>query len=61
MKKTQDGFIRDVNNLGAVINTDNNALQAYKMKKQKNKEIDNLKEEIKDIKQLLEKLINKMG
>lgn len=58
MKKT-DGFIRDYNS-GAVLNTDNNALKAYKAKKTHQKkinnsieEIDNLKEEIKEIKQLL--------
>jgi hypothetical protein len=61
MKKTKDGFMRDMNNPGAVINTDNNALQAYKLKKQKDKEIDNLKNEVKDIKRLLEILIDKIG
>jgi len=60
MKKTKDGFIRDMNNPGAVINTDNSALQAYKLKKQKDKEVDLLKEEVKDIKQMLTLILEKL-
>jgi len=60
MKKTKDGFIRDMNNPGAVINTDNSALQAYKLKKQKDKEVDTLKEEVKDIKQMLTLILEKL-
>ena len=60
MKKSKDGFIRDRNNPGAVINTDNSALQAYKLKKQKDKEVDLLKEEVKDIKQMLTLILDKL-
>lgn len=58
MKK--DGFMRDINNSGAVINTDDGALQAYKLKKQKYKEIDNLREEVKDIKNMLSLILDKL-
>jgi len=60
MKTTKDGFIRDMNNPGAVINTDNVALKAYKFKKQKYKEIDNIKEEVKDIKNMLSLILDKL-
>ena len=60
MKTTKDGFIRDMNNPGAVINTDNEALKAYKFKKQKYKEIDNIKEEVKDIKNMLSLILDKL-
>jgi len=60
MKETEDSFVRDNNNTGCVLNTDNNALKAYKIKKQKNKEIDNLKEEVKDIKNMLTLILEKM-
>jgi len=60
MKEKEDSFVRDNNNTGCVLNTDNNALKAYKLKKQKNKEIDNLKEEVKDIKNMLTLILEKM-
>ena len=60
MKETEDSFLRDNNNTGCVLNTDNNALKAYKLKKQKNQEIDNLKEEVKDIKNMLTLILEKM-
>jgi len=60
MKETEDIFVRDNNNIGSVLNTDNNALKAYKLKKQKNKEIDNLKEEVKNIKNMLTLILEKM-
>jgi hypothetical protein len=55
-----DKFIRDEKNLGAVLNTDNNALQMYKLKKAKSKEIDNLKKEIFEIKQMMQLILNKL-
>lgn len=65
--KATDGFIRDSNNKGAVLNTDNSALQAYKLQKNKQKkldnklnEIDNIKSEVKEIKQLLNILIERL-
>jgi hypothetical protein len=57
MKET---FIRDENNPGAVLNTDYQGLKAYKMRKQKSKEIDNLKEEVNDIKKMLGLILEKI-
>lgn len=56
-----DGFIRSTNNQGAIINTDNSALKAYKLAKRKNIEIDTLKEEIKDIKLMLCNILSKLN
>lgn len=61
MKTTKDGFVRDNNNPGAVINVDNQALKAYKAKKNKDKEFDVLKQEVKDIKSLLNKILEKLN
>jgi len=55
-----DKFIRDEKNPGSVLNTDNNALQMYKLKKAKSKEIDNLKKEIFEIKQMMQLILNKL-
>jgi len=55
-----DKFIRDEKNPGVVLNTDNNALQMYKLKKAKSKEIDNLKKEIFEIKQMMQLILNKL-
>ncbi len=55
--KPVDGYVRDSS--GAVINTDNGALQAYKLKKNRDKEIDNLKYELSEIKQMLTALLSK--
>lgn len=57
--KPVDGFIRDKTNNGAVINTDNGALKAYKLQKNKEKDIENLKIEILEIKKLLHQLLVK--
>jgi predicted transcriptional regulator with HTH domain len=59
MKEKEDGFVRDVNT-GNLLNTDNNGLKAYKLKKQKNKEIDILKDEVKDIKNMLTLILEKI-
>ena len=65
--KTTDGFIRDPNNQGAALNTDNAALQAYKQQKAHQKkinnrldEIENIKGEVKEIKQMLNILIERL-
>lgn len=65
--KTTDGFVRDPINQGAVLNTDNAALQAYKQKKAHQKkinskldDIDSLKGEVKEIKQMLNILIERL-
>ena len=65
VKTEIEGIYRDVNN-GALLNKDNNALNAYKKMKQKNNEIEQMKskvnsldEEIKDVKVLLTKILEK--
>lgn len=65
--KTSDGFVRDPINQGAVLNTDNTALQAYKQKKAHQKkinskldDIDSLKGEVKEIKQMLNILLERL-
>jgi len=55
-----DKFIRDEKNPGSVLNTDNDALKMYKLKKAKSKEIDNLKKEIFEIKQMMQLILNKL-
>lgn len=60
-RKSIDGYMRASNNPGAALNTDNEALKAYKLKKQKNTEIDNLKNEVKDIKNLLSVILEKLN
>ena len=59
--KTVDGFVRDEYNDGAVINTDMTALSAYKLQKNKNKEIDILKEEVKELKSVLYQILEKVS
>lgn len=65
--KINDGFIRDPNNDGAVINTDNAALQAYKLQKAKQRkinsqlnEIETVKSEVKEIKQMLNLILERL-
>ena len=56
-----DGFVRDES--GAIINVDNNALKAYKLRRNaentKENEINTLKQEMSDIKLLLVQLLEK--
>jgi len=60
LKKIQDGFIRSEINPGAVINTDNSALKAYKLKKDKESQIDGLRREVSEIKTVLAAILNKL-
>jgi hypothetical protein len=55
----EDNFVRQPGNDGSVVNTDKNALEAYKKRKNREKEINSLKEEISEIKLLLQQLITK--
>lgn len=63
--KSKDGFVRDSNNPGAVLNVDNAALKAYKLQKkvEKNKEneIKELKQEIGEIKEMFTLLLSKLN
>jgi len=65
--KNIDGYVRDKNNSGAVLNTDNAALEAYKRQKAKHKnlenklnEIDEIKKDVTDIKNMLSLIIEKI-
>ena len=64
MSKTlpTDGFIRD-DNSGAIINTDKEAMKAYKLRRSleisKQNEINKLREEMSDIKDMLKQLLEK--
>lgn len=53
-------YIRDRSNPGAILNTDNDALQAYKSRKKREKDVDQLKEEVRELKTLIQILINKI-
>jgi hypothetical protein len=45
-----DKYIRSESNQGAVINTDNEALRQYKILKLKNRELEGLKTDVREIK-----------
>lgn len=60
MDKSNDGFKRDYDNLGAVLNTDNSSLKAYKLQKEKNRRIDKLEEDVSEIKNMLSLILNKL-
>jgi hypothetical protein len=48
--KSTDGFVRAPNAPGAVLNTDIEALKAYKAKKAKAEELDVMKKDVGDMK-----------
>ena len=54
-----DSFVRSSSNPGAVINTDKAGLEAYKKRKQREAEINNLKDEVSEIKAMLKQLLEK--
>lgn len=58
-----DGFLRQPENPGAIINVDNNGLKAYKQRRQventRDSEINNLKQEISELKDLLKQVLEK--
>jgi len=58
---TNDKFIRDKFNVGAVINTDNSALQAYKLKKNKEKRIDAIEQKLENIEQMFKTIMEKLN
>lgn len=66
VKTEVEGIIRD-NESGALLNSDNGALNSYKKRKQKNAEINRMKEEmdelkndVSEIKSLLTKIAEKL-
>ena len=65
--KDSPGLVRDMGNQ-AILNTDNAALEAYRRKRNKQKEIDevisdinNMKSDIDQIKSLMQRLLEKIG
>jgi hypothetical protein len=62
--KPTDGFLRDGSS-GAIINVDSGALSAYKLRKnaesRKENEINTMKEEMKDIKNMLSQILEKIN
>ena len=62
--ENSDSLVRDKGN-SAVLETDLNSLQLYRMRreqtKQKDIEIENMKSEIHELKSLVKQLINKEG
>ena len=58
-----DGFVRQVDNPGAIVNVDKYGLQAYKLRreadKRKETDINKLREEMSEIKDMLKQLIEK--
>lgn len=61
MKKSIDGYVRQADNQGAVINTNDDALKAYKLRKQNNRKVDALAEEVKDMKHMLQQILEKLN
>ena len=57
-KTEKEGIYRDMTN-NALLNKDNDSLNAYKKQKQKFNEIDKLKSEISEIKEMLTLLLEK--
>jgi len=60
-----DGFVRQEDNLGAIVNVDKSGLQAYKLKreaeKRKESDINTLREEVTDIKHMLSQILEKIS
>jgi len=66
-KKTlpTDGFVRQEDNPGSIVNVDKNGLQAYKLKreaeKRKESDINILRDEVTDIKHMLSQILEKIS
>ncbi len=58
--KSNDGFVRDQLS-GAVINTDNGALQAYKLKKQKERRLDIIEQRLESIEHMFKTILEKIS
>lgn len=61
MKQYIDKFVRDSNNPGAVLNTDQDALEAYKLRKKNANKLHQLEKEVSDIKNMLSLILTKLG
>ena len=57
-----DGFVRQEDNPGAIINVDKNGLKAYKLRreadKRKENDINMLRDELAEVKYMLKQLLN---
>ena len=66
-KKTlpTDGFVRQEDNPGSIVNVDKSGLQAYKLKreaeKRKESDINILRDEVTDIKHMLSQILEKIN
>lgn len=65
--KDTPGYVRDMSNQ-AVLNNDNSALEAYKKKREKQRElnstiseINTMKQDINELKTLMQRLLEKIG
>jgi len=60
-----DGFVRQEDNPGAIINVDKNNLQAYKLRreteKRKENDINMLREEVTELKSMLSLILEKIS
>lgn len=60
-----DGFVRQEDNLGAIINVDRSSLQAYKLRreteKRKENDINMLREEVTELKSMLSLILEKIS
>ena len=60
-----DGFVRQEDNPGAIVNIDKNGLQAYKLRreaeKRKENDINTLRDEVTDIKNMLSQILEKIN
>lgn len=58
-----DGFVRQEDNPGAIVNVDKNGLQAYKLRreadKRKENDINILRDEVAELKSMLKQLLEK--
>lgn len=57
MTTNNETFVRQKDNPGSVLNTDSRGLEAYKKRKQRENEIDNLKNDVSEIKNMLHELL----
>ena len=60
-----DGFMRQEDNSGAIVNVDKNALHAYKLKREreqsKENDINMLREEVTELKSMLSLILEKIS
>lgn len=50
-------YLRQSNNPGAIVNTDKKALEQYKARRNQSREINNIKEDVNEVKRTMEKIL----